>query len=266
MDVDTSYSDIAFPSKDYFSPAPHSAAPTSTNLNALFFDSQSPPRLPLSPAARLIGKRRSHSPESVSRAHPEVSSSPPVPSSPTERKFERILSGPLHGAKTKKPMLEGLGMANPDKRLRRPIFSAFGPASATPDAPSTFSSLQDHNSDVASHPRRAFSAMLPPNMPESPADEGSSFELPDMSSPAQAYSKRQQSKTLRRCDGSDNLRPVVRGTPAKALSPKQAFNENSPSSRWMVPEFGDNESHGKILPCHRVKEDGLMRVTTETVS
>jgi M-phase inducer tyrosine phosphatase len=30
--------------------------------------------------------------------------------------------------------------------------------------------------------------------------------------------------------------------------------------------FGANEMDGKILPCHRVKEDGLVRITHETVS
>ena len=29
--------------------------------------------------------------------------------------------------------------------------------------------------------------------------------------------------------------------------------------------FGDNEAHGKILPCHRVREDGLMRINPTTV-
>lgn len=266
MDVDTSYQEIAFPLKEF---SPESAAPTITNFNALFYESQSPPRPPSSPPAHQIGKRRSHSPESVSRARPEASSSPVAPSSPLERKFERILSGPLPGAK--KPMLEGLGVANPAKRLRRPVFSALGPATGTAEVQPAFSSLHAHDSyAMPAPPRRAFSAMLPPNTlnaPTSPSDEGCSFEIPDMSSPAQAYSKRQQTKTLRRCDGSDNLRPATRGTPVKEMSPRQALNENSPNSaRWMVPGFGDNESHGKILPCHRVKEDGLMRVTTKTVS
>jgi M-phase inducer tyrosine phosphatase len=112
--------------------------------------------------------------------------------------------------------------------------------------------------------------MLPPNtlnIPDSPSDDSYSFELPDMSSPAQAYTKRQQSKTLRRCDGSDNLRPMLRETPVKEYSPRLVLNENSPNTaRWMMPRFGDNEAHGKILPYHRVKEDGLMRVTTKTVS
>lgn len=33
-----------------------------------------------------------------------------------------------------------------------------------------------------------------------------------------------------------------------------------------LPGHGANEQDGKILPCHRVKEDGLMRITAATVS
>ena len=32
-----------------------------------------------------------------------------------------------------------------------------------------------------------------------------------------------------------------------------------------LPRFGDNEMDGKILPCQRVKDDGLMRITPQTV-
>jgi M-phase inducer tyrosine phosphatase len=32
-----------------------------------------------------------------------------------------------------------------------------------------------------------------------------------------------------------------------------------------LPGFGDSEADGKILPCHKVREDGLMRITSDTV-
>ena len=32
-----------------------------------------------------------------------------------------------------------------------------------------------------------------------------------------------------------------------------------------LPKFGDSEMDGKILPCQRVKDDGLMRITPQTV-
>jgi M-phase inducer tyrosine phosphatase len=269
MDVDTSYQEFSV-SQEFSSPVPVSVAPTITNFNALFHESQSPVRPAPSPSAPALGKRRSLFPESVSRSNSGLSSSPATPSSPSEHKFERIVSGPLPSSRSSKPVLEGLGIANPSKRLRRPVFSDVGPMSAISSSqPEHLSSSKEKKQIFTMPPqRRAFSAMLPPNtlnVPDSPSDDSYSLELPD-TSPAQAYMKRQQSKTLRRCDGSDNLRPMLRETHAKECGPRQALNENSPNTaRWMMPGFGDNEAHGKILPCHRVKEDGLMRVMTKTV-
>ena len=113
-------------------------------------------------------------------------------------------------------------------------------------------------------PRRAFSATLIPTGTEPPLDEGSSLEGPDMSSPAQAYAKRQSMKTIRRCDGTDDFRPL---TGATAMVKRDM--DESPSAKFLnagMPGFGDNEALGKILPCHRVREDGLMRINAKTVS
>jgi M-phase inducer tyrosine phosphatase len=112
---------------------------------------------------------------------------------------------------------------------------------------------------------RPFSALIPPkgfSSNESYSDE-SSFDGSDMSSPAQAYAKRQQVKTIRRCDGSDDLKPMT-AIPIRDM-------QESPSNKFMtgcLPGFGDNEAHGKILPCHssRVTEDGLMRINCKTVN
>ena len=103
-----------------------------------------------------------------------------------------------------------------------------------------------------------------------------------MSSPAaQAYAKRQSMRTLRRRDGTEDFRPLTGASMLKErdmssavhspLRKAAAINSSeSPSSRWLknagLPGFGDNEAHGKILPCHRVREDGLMRITSKTVS
>jgi M-phase inducer tyrosine phosphatase len=117
-------------------------------------------------------------------------------------------------------------------------------------------------------PRRAFSALLPPKgfkgFLNEPSSDESSFDGPEISSPAQAYAKRQSIKTIRRCDGTDDFRPL---TGASAMVNRD--NLESPSAKFMaagMPGFGDNEAHGKILPCHRVKEDGLMRINAQTVS
>lgn len=270
MDVDTSYNtnpqEISISVKDWDAPPPTSAAPTVTNFNALFYDTQSPPRSATStstPVPEFIGKRRSHSPESVTRSRVERLSSPP-PSSPSMRKLERIVSAGVSSRNTK-PGLDSLGVPS-NKRPRRPVLSAIGPVNIVSQTKSAYPNLE--RTDPLFPSRRAFSAMLPPNtldIPSSPLDE-ESFESIE-ASPAQAYIKRQQNKTLRRCDGSDNLRPspVARLTPSRQTESPHNLSEPSPRSRWLAPVFGDNEAHGKILPCHRVKEDGLMRVNQQTV-
>ena len=270
MDVDTSYNtnppEISISIKDWDASTPTSATPTVTNFDALFYSAQSPPRPPATtspPVPEFIGKRRSHSPESVTRSRVERLSSPP-PSSPSIRKLERIVSAGV-SSRISKPGLDSLGIPS-SKRPRRPVLSAIGPVNVISQIKSAYPALE--KTDSLFPTRRAFSAMLPPNtldIPSSPVDE-ESFDSIE-ASPAQAYMKRQQNKTLRRCDGSDNLRPnpAARLTPSKQTESPHGLSEPSPRSRWLAPGFGDNEAHGKVLPCHRVKEDGLMRVNQHTV-
>lgn len=274
MDVDTSYVVEPVAAPISFSPVPLSSAPTVTDFNQLFYDTMSPRRSFESPVGAQSKKRRSLSPES-SRApkHEDLSSSPMLSSSPSEAKLERIASGAA-ASRLGKPGLQGLGAPSASflKRPRRPVLSAMVQPydhhiqSAYPilSPPSTAESnhSEDHSPRGSAPMRRAFSAFLPPSVytdPE-PEDEESSFEVQDMSSPAQAYSKRQQVKTIRRCDGTEDFRPLT-GATAMVL-------KESPSAKFMaagLPGFGDNEAHGKILPCHRVTEDGLMRIKSQTV-
>lgn len=248
------------------------AAPTITAFNSLFYDTMSPrPSSSDSPAGPLPKKRRSHSPESVHRVAPhDLSSSPAPPSSPSQRKLERMSSGPLLSGFSK-PSLQGLGAppSNSNKRTRRPVFSAMVNPSDAGHIQSAYPILASEEKKYETRglppPRRAFSAMLIPLGAEPSSDEGSSsLEGPDMSSPAQAYAKRQSMKTIRRCDGTDDFRPL---TGATAMVKRDL--DESPSAKFLsagMPGFGDNEALGKILPCHRVREDGLMRINSETAS
>ncbi|KAF9466332.1 hypothetical protein BDZ94DRAFT_1187713 [Collybia nuda] len=267
MDVDTS-SFVAEPAASVysFSPVPQSAAPTITGFNTLFFDTMSPRRSLDSPVASQPKKRRSLSPEPHRVFEHENSSSPMLPS-PSQAKLDRMASGSLLNRFTK-PTLEGLGAPSSAfmKRPRRPALSAMVNATDSHALQSAYPVLSpgfnvDDNSPKGAPPvRRAFSALIAPSHLMEPSEDESSFDGPDMSSPAQAYSRRQQVKTIRRCDGTEDFRPL---TGATAMVVRE-----SPSSRYLaagMPGFGDNEAHGKILPCHRVTEDGLMRITAETL-
>ncbi|KAH7924547.1 Rhodanese-like protein, partial [Leucogyrophana mollusca] len=185
-----------------------------------------------------------------------------------QHKLERMASGSLLSAFAK-PTLQGLGApsSNVNKRPRRPAFSALVQPSEAPvlsayPALDSAASPEEKPQTKLPPTRRAYSAMLPATALEHLSDE-SSFNGPDMSSPAQAYAKRQQVKTIRRRDGTDDFRPLT-----GALAMVQRDVQESPSAKFMnagLPGFGDNETLGKILPCHRVREDGLMRINPQTL-
>ncbi|KAF8120079.1 hypothetical protein EV363DRAFT_181224 [Boletus edulis] len=243
------------------SPAPLSAAPTITGLN-MFHSSVSPALLETpSAGAGQPKKRRSVSPDVVSRVEQDDLSSPP-PSSPSQHKLERMGSGPLL-SHFNKPGLQGLGVpSNINKRPRRPIFSAVVPPAQGARSAYPLVGTEESPSQGPAHAklglsRRVVSAMVPPSGVDM-SDE--SFDGPDMSSPAQAYMQRQQTKTIRRRDGTEDFRHLISASPTVN---KEVYE--SPSAKFMLPGFGDNESVGKILPCHRVREDGLMRIAPKTL-
>ncbi|KAF8212405.1 hypothetical protein K438DRAFT_1806457 [Mycena galopus ATCC 62051] len=249
MDVDTSFEVLALSDA-----APQSAAPTITGFNALFYDTMSPVPQPKK-------QRRSLSPDQVHRKEQDSSSSPGL-SSPSQSRLERIVTGPLFPA-LDKPRVEGLGAPpNGLKRPRRPAFSTMA-QTAYPILDGDHGRFPSPAEHALLPTRRAFSAVisgspLEHKLAEQSSDE-SSFE--GMSSPAQAYAKRQQVKTIRRCDGTDDFRPLTGAT-------AMVLNE-SPSAKFLsagIPGFGDNESAGKLLPCHRVTDDGLMRINPETLN
>ncbi|KAI0637357.1 hypothetical protein C8Q77DRAFT_1051420 [Trametes polyzona] len=271
-----------------------------------------------SPCQPFPKKRRSSSPDSKSlrRSHQHLFeeedhgyTSSPAQSSPTVHKLERMASSSLL-TNQKKPAGIGLGMPPPialnanKKRPRRPALSAMiqpseAPSSSSPYPQTAFpvaSAAENEASEEPQRPRlppvrRAFSAMLPPNMVElSMSSEDTSFDQdPEMSSPAQAYAKRQQVKTIRRCDGTDDFRPLTGATAlmkrdteilsGRGLRRSEEREErghtvaerDTPRSKYLnagpgLGGFGDNEAAGKILPCHRVREDGLMRINCQTLN
>ena len=208
---------------------------------------------PLSAAPTITGFNMFHS--TIPPAQLET------PGAGAGHELEPMGNGPLLPPFSK-PGLQGLGVpSNINKRPRRPIFSAVVHPTEG-GARSAYPAMESEESPLAppklSASRRVVSAMVPPSGVDMSDD---SFDGPDMSSPAQAYMKRQQTKTIRRRDGTEDFRPLTGASPTVN---KEVYE--SPSAKFMLAGFGDNESLGKILPCHRVREDGLMRISPKTVS
>ena len=269
------------------------ASKDSKGFSSLFFDGMSspPPVLPkrrsLSPEGsfRLDGglrQRYGNDEEAFLQVTDQESSSPAPPSSPSAHKFERIRSsGSLFGKGKPAPFLtahvKSASISDGPKKPRRPPL-----LSNEAHTQSAFSVLEsDANEGFMEMPapRRAFSSTIPP-MPSSPGEDESEAG-PELSSPAaHALAKKQTLRTIRRRDGTDDFKPFALGgllrqrdtapsvhSPLRNATP--ATTNESPSARWLkgngLPGFGDNEAHGKVLPCEKVAEDGLMRIDVETV-
>ena len=113
--------------------------------------------------------------------------------------------------------------------------------------------------------RRAYSVCDQPNMMSTPggADEDES-EFEDSPSVHGEYAKRHGQKYVPRVDGSPGFKPARSSYAAPAASPSGKGKKASPLGSGL-PGFGDNEMTGKILPCHKVKEDGLVRISSQTL-
>lgn len=278
------------------------------------------PRKKRSVSPEAPQKRRSRTLQLLDEST-DLESSPAQMESPSVHKLERLNS---------KPALRALPLPafnGNNKRPRRPVLSAmvapgdvdsmlrsahpvletsneetqkFSITAPVPAAPpkNKENEPRPRGAHVLPPVRRAFSAMIPtsvnPMEPSFSEAEDNSFSMDgeqDMSSPAQAYARRQQVKTIRRRDGTDDFRSVtgatallmrdgeMRGSNGSSSGRKEREKEaksvvaerDTPRSKYLtgggkIGNFGDLEHKGKILPCRRVPEDGLMRITCETVS
>lgn len=275
MDVDTSFVHVPGPDEAAYFSSPESSpaanAPSGKGFNNLFFESTSPVRATHDSPAYAGKKRGPTSPDVPSGRRRAgtigaLESSPAAePSSPIEMKVERnMAAGQTLIQRLAKPMLNGLGNPPPAVGLKRPRRPAMSTTMASYEHPTD----EEHHGLASTKPpppRRAFSAMLPAALNVEAMEDGdSSFEFgEDMSSPAQAYTKRQQTKTLRRRDGTEDFRPL---TGANVVPKREQLVSPRAAAIPQWGNFADNEAHGKVLPCHRVREDGLMRINSTTVS
>jgi M-phase inducer tyrosine phosphatase len=302
MDIDSSFVEgLAFPSKTDRAPsAPFTIVQGTPGFKNMFYDPSSPPAIrddlhmqvfsaassssshPSSPYAMDVDgsfaegltfppktDRAPSAPFTAVQATPGFKNMFYDPSSPPATRDDL----PVYLAKTGQLASSEAGSEVGPGRRRAGTISIFDGSS--PVADSSPSALKLERLACARKPmlnglgvpppaRRAFSAMLPQLGPN-PSGEPS-IDQGDEGSPALAYAKRQQIRTIRRRDGTDDFRSLTGGTAIVAR------DKESPRAR-MIPQwgtglggFGDNEAHGKILPCHRVREDGLMRISCKTVS
>lgn len=255
MDVDSSPSLPAGNYAEPSSPPPSVPGLSNGNYSNLFFDSS--PVASGSPAAK---KRRSISPE----PNVLVLASSDPPSSPSQPKFTRAATVGTSGALFKKPTLEYNAPSTKRFPGRRPTISAFvqrGDELEKPKSAMPIMTVAAARETSLPPPRRAFSAMISPDQALEPGSDDISDN--QASSPAAAYAKRHHARVIRRCDGSEDLRPL-HGAGSLQKRDREVFESKGCSPKSLAG-FGMKEVQKKLLPCHRVADDGLMRITSATM-
>ncbi|BEI85306.1 hypothetical protein CcaverHIS002_0507070 [Cutaneotrichosporon cavernicola] len=107
--------------------------------------------------------------------------------------------------------------------------------------------------------RRANSMFCDQNIREGSDNENESeFETSFEASPSIPDIRRRYGRpALPRVDGSPNK--------ARSSAPMLAARPPIRAETRGLPSFGENEVQGKILPCHPIKDDGLVRITPQTL-
>ena len=100
-------------------------------------------------------------------------------------------------------------------------------------------------------------------------EDGDHEDSPSTSAHAE-YARRHGQTYQSRVDGSPGFKPTRSSYAASPLGDSPTSGRANTSQKKIspmapgLPGFGD-EMNGKILPCHKVKEDGLARITPETL-
>ena len=110
--------------------------------------------------------------------------------------------------------------------------------------------------------RRAYSVCDQNN--NSLQESESEGDIDNSPSVAGEYARRNGSRVVARVDGSPGFKPMR--SSIAITGEESGASGKSPYGPGGMPGFGDHELEGKILPCHKVKEDGLVRITADTVS
>ncbi|EIW66551.1 tyrosine phosphatase [Tremella mesenterica] len=243
----------------------------SPGLGSFFCDS------PAGPAALPPSKRRSLIDSSP--ASPSSSPSAKRASLGLNRNMDKVASSSAALFGTGRPSAIATRRAQPYKRpslLPVPLTTTDRSTSASSAYPILYAP-KPNTAPTGTFPRaglapmrRAYSVCDQPHMPEMSEEESEYEASPSMGAHAE-YARRYGNRVIPRADGSPNFKPMrcsIAATGEGVMSPPnpgQRGKKVSPYGPGGLPGFGDNEMDGKILPCHKVKEDGLVRITADTL-
>jgi M-phase inducer tyrosine phosphatase len=243
--------------------------PPNDVLGAYFYEESPEPINRTSAFPMMARHARPASPEPAAPSHGPLSSSPS--SSPAAQKFERSLSAqlaqPITKSKATQIQYSGLSFRQPNQRPLSVALSSVMMKNIEPQPRSAGIVPSARTMRLA--PRRAVSAFIGPGFGVPSGVKQSRLRmmtaLGDEDAESEAETDVFESPSTNIQIGRKTKGASVGGTSdmkaaGAKLLPTPALGQ-SPG----LPRFGDNEMDGKILPCQRVKDDGLMRVTPQTV-
>jgi len=238
-------------------------------LGAYFYEESPEPINRASAFPMMARKARPASPEPTAPQQVRLGSSPS--SSPAARRFERSLSTqlaqPTGKSKETQPQYSGLSFKQPKQRLPSVALSSALTKEIEPQPRSAGIAHSPRMKPFA--PRRAVSAFIQPGfgvptgvkqnrlrtmVAFGEEDGESGAETGAFDSPITKVQVGRMAK-FASVGGMSDMKaagPRLPPVPSSGRSPG-------------LPRFGDNEMDGKILPCQRVKDDGLVRITPQTV-
>lgn len=201
--------------------------------------------------------------------HHEPSSSPS--SSPAARKFERSLSTQLAQptAKSKETQPQyGLPFRQPKQRPLSVALSSIMTKEIEPQPRSAGVVPSARMKQLA--PRRAVSAFIQPGFCVPSGMKQSRLRMVTAFGDDNDGESGAEPGIFDSPSTKVQVGRMAKGASMGGMSDMKAVGEKPPSVPAFgrspgLPKFGDTEMDGKILPCQRVKDDGLMRITPQTV-
>lgn len=202
--------------------------------------------------------------------HHEPISSPS--SSPAARKFERSLSAQLVQPAAKsnetQPLYGGHSSRQPKQRPLSVALSSITSKKIEPQPRSAGIVPSARPKQLA--PRRAVSAFIQPGLHVPSGVKQSRLRMVTAFGDDDDGESGAESGIFDSPSTKVQVGRMAKGASIGGTSDVKAVGAKLPSVPGFgrspsLPKFGDTEMDGKILPCQRVKDDGLVRITPQTV-
>lgn len=242
----------------------------SNDVLGTYFYEESPE--PISRTSAFPVTARTARPASPEPVAPDYGFSSSPSSSPAARKFERSLSAQLArpSAKSKETQAH-FGELSFRQPKQRPLSVALSSVTTKEIEPQPRSAGIVPSARMRQFPpRRAVSAFIQPGFCVPSGVKQSRLRMVTAVGDNDEGESEAETGAFDSPSTKVQVARVGKGASIGGMSDMKAAGGKLPPGPVLgrspgLPKFGDSEMDGKILPCQRVKDDGLMRITPHTV-